>query len=321
MAPPFLKKRTTKEASSRKLSVRIRSDAKETKQQRERRRAAISTGSANIRDEDMLAHGVSEDIVASFAVKEKKADVPQWMLDLKTPVKRPKLPQPGFYQSPDELKPQACIDEWARVSHASMGSTGVLTDVLSPLDFDLATDQSRSFFREEASRAIIQRKKELVVDTFIPKGSILYDDWEGGVSRRRNKAPNETFKRRSYYFSLLQKRRLDSLHGAGSGEYARLLLELTGNADAALRSELERERERRLQALIIRVKLRMLTEHFEAFVEYMRRCFYVKEKFAKMLAAVWKSNSDSGASAMARPSWLGRAVRDEHHHAIEQASR
>ena len=86
------------------------------------------------------------------------------------------------------------------------------------------------------------------------------------MSRRKNKPPNETFKRRSYYFSLLQKRRLDSLHGAGSGEYARLLLELTGNADAALRSELERERERRLQALIIRVKLRMLTEHFEASV-------------------------------------------------------
>ena len=284
MAPPFLKKRPTKEASSRKLSVRIRSDQKETKQQRERRRAAISTGSANIRDEDMLAQGVSEDIVASFEVKKKKAELPQWMLDLKTPVKRPKLPLPGFYQSPDELKPQACIDEWARVSHASMGSTGVLTDVVSPLDFDLDTDQSRSFFREEASKAIIQRKKELVVDTFIPKGSILYDDWEGGVHRRKNKPPNETFKRRSYYFSLLQKRRLDSLHGAGSGEYARLLLELTGNADAALRSELERERERRLQALIIRVKLRMLTEHFEAFVEYMRRCFYVKEKFAKMLA-------------------------------------
>ena len=45
----------------------------------------------------MLAHGVSEDIVASFAVKEKKAELPQWMLDLKTPVKRPKLPLPGFY--------------------------------------------------------------------------------------------------------------------------------------------------------------------------------------------------------------------------------
>ena len=118
----------------------------------------------------------------------------------------------------------------------------MLTDVLSPLDVDVATDQSRSFFRDEASKAIIQRKKELVVDTFIPKGSILYDDWEGGVHRRKNKLPNETFKRRSYYFSLLQKRRLDSLHGSGSGEYARLLLELTGNADAALRSELERER-------------------------------------------------------------------------------
>ena len=46
--------------------------------------------------------------------------------------------------------------------------------------------------------------------------------------------------------------------------------------------------------------------------------------------AVWKSTSASGApdnsslshfSAMARPSWLGRAVRNEHHHAIEQASR
>ena len=45
---------------------------------------------------------------------------------------------------------------------------------------------------------------------------------------------------------------------------------------------------------------------------------------------VWKSTSASGApdnsslshfSAMTRPSWLGRAVRNEHHHAIEQASR
>ena len=71
-------------------------------------------------------------------MKKKKEQLPQWMLDLKTPVKRPKLPLPGFYQSPDELKPQACIDEWARVSQMSMGSTGVLTDVLSPLDFDAA---------------------------------------------------------------------------------------------------------------------------------------------------------------------------------------
>ena len=48
---------------------------------------------------------------------------------------------------------------------------------------------------------------------------------------------------------------------------------------------------------------------------------------------VWRSTSASGArqfftksflyefSAMARPSWLDRAVRNEHHHAIEQASR
>ena len=45
---------------------------------------------------------------------------------------------------------------------------------------------------------------------------------------------------------------------------------------------------------------------------------------------VWKSTSVSGApdnssrshfSAITRPSWLGRAVRNEHHHAIEQASR
>ena len=48
--------------------------------------------------------------------------------------------------------------------------------------------------------------------------------------------------------------------------------------------------------------------------------------------AVWKSTSASGAltpdnsslsrfSAMTRPSWLGRAVRNRHRHAIEQASR
>ena len=40
---------------------------------------------------------------------------------------------------------------------------------------------------------------------------------------------------------------------------------------------------------------------------------------------VWKSTSASGAlshfSAMTRPSWLGRAVRDRHRYAIEQASR
>ena len=39
--------------------------------------------------------------------------------------------------------------------------------------------------------------------------------------------------------------------------------------------------------------------------------------------SVWKSTSVSGApfSAMTRPSWLGRAVRNRHRHAIEQASR
>ena len=48
------------------------------------------------------------------------------------------------------------------------------------------------------------------------------------------------------------------------------------------------------------------------------------------LQSVWKSTSASGApdysslshsSAMARPTWLGRAVRNRHRHAIEHASR
>ena len=48
------------------------------------------------------------------------------------------------------------------------------------------------------------------------------------------------------------------------------------------------------------------------------------------VSVVWKSTSVSGApdnsslshfSAMTRPSWLGRAVRNRHRHAIEQASR
>ena len=51
---------------------------------------------------------------------------------------------------------------------------------------------------------------------------------------------------------------------------------------------------------------------------------------AAMYGAVWKSTSASGApdnsslshfSAMTRPSWLGRAARNRHRHAIEQASR
>ena len=37
------------------------------------------------------------------------------------------------------------------------------------------------------------------------------------------------------------------------------------------------------------------------------------------LDAVWKSTSHF--SAMTRPSWLGRAVKNRHRHAIEQASR
>ena len=49
-----------------------------------------------------------------------------------------------------------------------------------------------------------------------------------------------------------------------------------------------------------------------------------------MFTAVWKSTSASGApdnsslshfSAMTRPSWLGRAARNRHRHAIEQVSR
>ena len=43
------------------------------------------------------------------------------------------------------------------------------------------------------------------------------------------------------------------------------------------------------------------------FVEYMRRCFYVKEKFAKMLAAVWKSTSALGAQFFTK-SFLGDGV-------------
>ena len=50
----------------------------------------------------------------------------------------------------------------------------------------------------------------------------------------------------------------------------------------------------------------------------------------EMQTPVWKSTSVSGApdnsslshsSAMTRPTWLGRAARNRHRHAIEQASR
>ena len=52
--------------------------------------------------------------------------------------------------------------------------------------------------------------------------------------------------------------------------------------------------------------------------------------FADLSAAVWKLTGASGAPdnpspshfpAMTRPSWLGRAARNRHRHAIEQASR
>jgi len=55
-----------------------------------------------------------------------------------------------------------------------------------------------------------------------------------------------------------------------------------------------------------------------------------EEKAAEIVDACAETNSASGApdnsslshfSAMTRPSWLGRAVRNRHRHAIEQASR
>ena len=111
----------------------------------------------------------------------------------------------------------------------------------------------------------------------------------------------------------------------GSGEYARLLLELTGNADAALRSELERERERRLQALIVRVKRRMLTEHFEAFVVAV---LLREREVRKNVGCVWKSTSASRSRVDSHrfvgdggPCWLVKAVSEEHAGTIEQASR
>ena len=53
------------------------------------------------------------------------------------------------------------------------------------------------------------------------------------------------------------------------------------------------------------------------------------DETALRLMAVWKSTSASGApdnsslghfSAMTRPSWLGRAVKNRHRHAVEQVS-
>ena len=64
-------------------------------------------------------------------------------------------------------------------------------------------------------------------------------------------------------------------------------------------------------------------------IEAGQRISYYSDKYKERKPA-WKSNKASGApddsslshfSAMTRPSWLGRAVRNRHRHAIEQASR
>ena len=58
--------------------------------------------------------------------------------------------------------------------------------------------------------------------------------------------------------------------------------------------------------------------------------YVVTRTVVELLLAVWKSTSASGApdnsslshfSAMTRPTWLGRAARNRHRHAIEPASR
>ena len=64
-------------------------------------------------------------------------------------------------------------------------------------------------------------------------------------------------------------------------------------------------------------------------IEAGQRISYYSDKYKERKPA-WKSNKASGApddsslshfSAMTRPSWLGRAVRNRHRHAIEQAAR
>jgi len=61
-----------------------------------------------------------------------------------------------------------------------------------------------------------------------------------------------------------------------------------------------------------------------------RRNYYSAASARWELLPVWKSTGASGAPdnsslshfpAMTRPCWLGRAVRNRHRHAIEQASR
>ena len=72
----------------------------------------------------------------------------------------------------------------------------------------------------------------------------------------------------------------------------------------------------------------MLVEKKEKKEKTLERERFVA--WSRRLLAVWKSTSASGApdnsslshfSAMTRPSWLGRAVRNRHRHAIEQVSR
>ena len=74
--------------------------------------------------------------------------------------------------------------------------------------------------------------------------------------------------------------------------------------------------------LAIRRVNKLIEEGKQSEAKYV----WIKTKWG----AVWKSTSVSGApgnsslshfSAMARPCWLGRAARNRHRHAIEQASR
>ena len=69
---------------------------------------------------------------------------------------------------------------------------------------------------------------------------------------------------------------------------------------------------------------------FNNFMQLLSCICYTLALFEPSCRAVWKSTSVSGApdnsslthiSAMTRPSWLGRAARNRHRHAIEQASR
>ena len=72
-------------------------------------------------------------------------------------------------------------------------------------------------------------------------------------------------------------------------------------------------------------------KEIDAAIKALKKVIVEKKlKITVVFAAVWKSTSASGAPdnsslshfpAMTRPSWLGRAARNWHRHAIEQASR